>query len=140
MSKDRPRLTPAAKKVLEGAVKPNRRKTQVTARQVLAQLVTLEAPDPSAVLLGALGVNASEIRRRLEEAHPTADFRRRARARTMGRVGWRSLAADQSSVTHAPFALPDSCSDSQGSESRCGGLGLVVGEDAYGSGWRCDVD
>ena len=65
MTKDRLRMTPAAKKVLEEAVKPMRRKTQVTAQQVLAQLLTLQPPDPAAVLLGALGVNISEIRRRL---------------------------------------------------------------------------
>ena len=35
--KDRLRMTPAAKKVLQDAVKPNRRKTQVTAQQVLAR-------------------------------------------------------------------------------------------------------
>ena len=64
--KDRFRMTPAAKKVLEDAVKPNRRKTQVTAQQVLAQILTLQAPDPAAVLLGALGVNTSEVRRRLD--------------------------------------------------------------------------
>ena len=61
--KDRFRMTPAAKKVLEGAVKPNRRKTQVTAQQVLTQILALQPPDPAAVLLGALGVNTSEIRR-----------------------------------------------------------------------------
>ena len=64
--KDRLRMTPAAKKVLQGAVKPNRRKTQVTAQQVLAQILTLQPPDPAAVLLGALGVNASEVRGRLD--------------------------------------------------------------------------
>ena len=37
--KDRLRMTPAAKKVLEEAVKPNRRKTQVTAQQVLARIL-----------------------------------------------------------------------------------------------------
>ena len=63
--KDRLRMTPAAKKVLEEAVKPNRRKTQVTAQQVLAQILTLQPPDPAAVLLGALGVNTTEVRRRL---------------------------------------------------------------------------
>jgi len=41
MQKDRFRMTSAAKKVLEDAVKPNRRKTQVTAQQVLAQILTL---------------------------------------------------------------------------------------------------
>ena len=66
--KDRLRMTPAAKKVLEEAVKPLRRKTQVTAEQVLAQILTLQPPDPAAVLLGALGVNTSEVRRRLDGA------------------------------------------------------------------------
>jgi hypothetical protein len=60
IQKDRLRMTPAAKKVLEEAVKPNRRGTQVTAQQVLAQILTLQPPDPAAVLLGALGVNTSD--------------------------------------------------------------------------------
>ena len=64
--KDRFRMTPAAKKVLEHAVKPSRRKSQVTAQQVLAQILTLQPPDPAAVLLDALGVNTSEVRRRLD--------------------------------------------------------------------------
>jgi hypothetical protein len=68
--KDRLRMTPAAKKVLEQAVKPNRRKTQVTAQQVLAQILTLQPPDPAAVLLGALGVNTPEVRRRLDAVTP----------------------------------------------------------------------
>lgn len=51
---------------LEEAVKPNRRKTQVTAQQVPARILALETPDPAAVLLGALGVNTSEVRRRLD--------------------------------------------------------------------------
>ncbi len=66
MTKDRFRMTPAAKKVLEQAVKPLRRKNQVTAQQVLAQILTLQSPDPSAVLLGALDVNTIEVRRRLD--------------------------------------------------------------------------
>ena len=70
MKKDRLRMTPAAKKVLEEAVKPNRRKTQVTARQVLAQILALQPPDPAAVLLGVLGVNPSEVRRRLDAVTP----------------------------------------------------------------------
>jgi hypothetical protein len=70
MKQDRLRMTPAAKKVLEEAVKPNRRKTQVTAQQVLAQILTLQPPDPAAVLLGALGVNPSEVRRRLDAVTP----------------------------------------------------------------------
>jgi Clp amino terminal domain, pathogenicity island component len=64
--KDRLRMTPAAKKVLEEASKPNRRRLYVTAQQVLAQILALQPPDPAAALLGALGVNASEVRRRLD--------------------------------------------------------------------------
>ena len=70
MQQDRLRMTPAAKKVLEEAVKPMRRKTQVTAQQVLAQILTLQPPDPAAVLLGALGVNTSEVRHRLDAVTP----------------------------------------------------------------------
>jgi Clp amino terminal domain, pathogenicity island component len=70
MQKDRLRMTPAAKKVLEEASKPNRRRLYVTAQQVLAQILTLQPPDPAAVLLGALGVNTSEVRRRLDAATP----------------------------------------------------------------------
>ncbi len=68
--KDRLRMTPAAKKVLEEASKRNRRRGWVTGQQVLAQILTLQPPDPAAVLLGALGVNASEVRPRLDVATP----------------------------------------------------------------------
>jgi hypothetical protein len=69
--KDRFRMTPAAKKVLEEAYKPKgHRKLQVTAPEVLAQILALRPPDPAAVLLGALGVNASEVRRRLDALTP----------------------------------------------------------------------
>ncbi len=70
VQKDRLRMTPAAKKVLEKAVKPNRRKTQVTAQQVLAQILTLQPPDPAAVLVDALGVNTSEVRCQLNAVTP----------------------------------------------------------------------
>jgi Clp amino terminal domain, pathogenicity island component len=70
MKKDRLRMTPAAKKVLENAAKPNRRKLQLTAQQVLTQILTLRPPDPAAVLLGALGVNTSEVRRQLDAVTP----------------------------------------------------------------------
>jgi hypothetical protein len=70
MKKDRLRLTPAAKKVLEEASKHNRRGLYITAPQVLAQILTLQPPDPAAVLLGALGVNTSEARRRLDAVTP----------------------------------------------------------------------
>jgi Clp amino terminal domain, pathogenicity island component len=68
--KDRLRMTPAAKKVLEEAVRPNRRKLQVTAQQVLAQILALQPPDPAAALLGALGVNTSQVQRRLDAVTP----------------------------------------------------------------------
>ena len=68
--KDRLRLTPAAKKVLEDASKPNRRRLYVTGQQVLAQILTLQPPDPGAVLLDALGVNAAEVRLRLDAVAP----------------------------------------------------------------------
>jgi ATP-dependent Clp protease ATP-binding subunit ClpA len=65
--KDRFRMTPAAKKVLEEAYKPKgHRKLQVTGPEVLAQILALQPPDPAAVLLGALDVNTSEVRRRLD--------------------------------------------------------------------------
>jgi hypothetical protein len=65
-SKDRLRITPAAKNVLERASKPNRRRLQITAEQALAEILTLQPPDPAAVLLGALGVSTSEVRLRLD--------------------------------------------------------------------------
>jgi Clp amino terminal domain, pathogenicity island component len=68
--KDRLRMAPAAKRVLEEASKPNRRRLQVTAQQVLAQILTLQPPDPAAALLGALGVDTSEVRRRLDAVTP----------------------------------------------------------------------
>jgi len=71
--KDRLRMTPVAKKVLQEASQPNRRKLYVTAQQVLAQILALQPPDPAAVLLGALGVNTSEVRRRLDAVTPEAE-------------------------------------------------------------------
>jgi ATP-dependent Clp protease ATP-binding subunit ClpA len=70
MNKDRSRMTPAAKKVLQDAVRPNRRKTQVTAHHVLAQILVLQAPDPAAALLAALGVQPSEVERNLDMTMP----------------------------------------------------------------------
>jgi len=68
---NRLRMAPAAKKVLEEASKPNRRRLYVTAQQVLAQILDLQPPDPAAVLLVALGVNTSEVRHRLEADTPS---------------------------------------------------------------------
>lgn len=60
--KERFRMTPAAKKVLEDAYKPKgHRKLRVTGPEVLAQVLALQPPDPAAVLLGALGVHAPEV-------------------------------------------------------------------------------
>jgi hypothetical protein len=70
MKKDRLRMTPAAKKLLEEASKANRRRLQVTGQQVLTQILTLQPPDPAAVLLGALDVNTSEVRGRLDVVTP----------------------------------------------------------------------
>jgi ATP-dependent Clp protease ATP-binding subunit ClpA len=69
-TKDRFRLTPAAKKVLQDAVKPNRRKTHVTDQQVLAHILALQPPDPAAALMDTLGVDTSEVRRRLDLVTP----------------------------------------------------------------------
>jgi hypothetical protein len=67
--KDRFRMTPAAKKVLEEAYKPKgHRKLQVTGAEVLAQILALQPPDPAAVLLGALGVNTSDALHELASA------------------------------------------------------------------------
>ncbi|MFI5035742.1 MAG: Clp protease N-terminal domain-containing protein [Acidimicrobiales bacterium] len=68
--KDRLRMSPAAKKVLQEASKPNRRRLQVTAQQVLAQILTLQPPDPATVLLGALGLNTLEVQRRMDAVTP----------------------------------------------------------------------
>jgi ATP-dependent Clp protease ATP-binding subunit ClpA len=67
--KDRFRMTPAAKKVLEDAYKPKgHRKLQLTGPEVLAQILTLQPPDPAAALLSALGVNSSEVLQQLASA------------------------------------------------------------------------
>ena len=85
MQKDRLRMTPAAKKVLEEGSKGRRRALYVTAQQVLAQILTLQPPDPAAVLLGALGVNTPEIRRRLDAAtSPAGDSADRFNGRPRG--------------------------------------------------------
>jgi hypothetical protein len=72
MRKDRLRMIPAAKKVLEEASKPNRRRLQIMAQQVLPQILTLQPPDPAAVLLDALGVDRAAARQRLGAGHAAA--------------------------------------------------------------------
>ena len=65
--RDRLRLTPAAKAILEDASRPNRHRLNVTARQLLLAILELRAPDPAAALLDALGVDAAEVRQRLAD-------------------------------------------------------------------------
>jgi Clp amino terminal domain, pathogenicity island component len=78
--KDRFRMTPAAKKVLEDAYKPKgHRKFQVTGPEVLTQILMLRRPDPAAALLGALGVNTSDT---LNKLAPTLAEPDPARGRT----------------------------------------------------------
>jgi hypothetical protein len=75
--KDRFRMTPAAKKVLEAAYKPKgHRKLQVTGPEVLAQILALQPPDPAAALLGALGVNTSAALHELASALAQPDATR----------------------------------------------------------------
>lgn len=69
--RDRLRITPSAKKILERASKPNRQRLYVTGPQVLAQILRLPAPDPAAALLRALNVDVGEVERRLSEVLPT---------------------------------------------------------------------
>ena len=72
--RDRFRMTPAAKKVLEEAYKPKgHRKLQVTGPEVLAQILTLQPPDPAAVLLGALDVKTSDALHELASAPAQPD-------------------------------------------------------------------
>ena len=67
--RDRFRMTPAAKKVLEEAYKPKgHRKFHVTGPEVLAQILALQPPDPAAALLGALGVDTAEVLHELASA------------------------------------------------------------------------
>jgi Clp amino terminal domain, pathogenicity island component len=71
--KDRFRMTPAAKKVLEDAYKPKgHRKLRVTGPEVLAQILTLQPPDPAAVLLDALDIDRTATRQRLGVVHAHA--------------------------------------------------------------------
>jgi hypothetical protein len=64
--KDRLRMTPAAKKVLEQAYKPKgHRKLQVTGPEVVAQILALQPPDPATVLLNALRVDRTDTLQRL---------------------------------------------------------------------------
>ena len=69
--KDRIRMTPGAKRMLQEAGKPMRRGRHITPQQVLLRVLDLEPPDPAAVLLRALGVDVPEVRRQLESVTPS---------------------------------------------------------------------
>ena len=72
--KDRFRMSPAAKKALDDAYKPKgHRGLQVTGLEVLAQILTLQPPDPAVVLLGALGVDTSNVLREIASVVAQAD-------------------------------------------------------------------
>ena len=105
--KDRFRMTPAAKKVLEEAYKPKgHRKLQVTGPEVLAQILALQPPDPAAVLLGALGVNTSDALHELASALAQPDHDRRPRVTAV--VKAESLTkrfGEVSAVTDLSFVL-----------------------------------
>ncbi|MGA8371042.1 MAG: Clp protease N-terminal domain-containing protein [Acidimicrobiales bacterium] len=59
--KDRLRMTPAAKRVLQEAGKPMRRGKHITPQDVLVRILDTDPPDPAAVLLAALGVDTREV-------------------------------------------------------------------------------
>jgi hypothetical protein len=69
--KDRIRMTPAGKRVLQEAAKPMRRGRTIAPQQVLLRILDLEPPDPAGALLRALGVDRAEVRRQVESATPT---------------------------------------------------------------------
>jgi hypothetical protein len=58
----------------QGASKRNRRRLQITAQQVLAQILALQPPDPGAVLLGVLTVNTSRFGAAWMRSSPPADL------------------------------------------------------------------
>jgi hypothetical protein len=62
--KDRLPMTPAAKLVLEDAAEP-RRRHRITAERVVLRILDLRPPDPAALLLAGLEIDATEVRRRI---------------------------------------------------------------------------
>jgi hypothetical protein len=63
--RDRLRLTPAAKAVLQEAARPMRRRQHINAQQVLLALMENREPDPAACLLEASDVDIVEVRKQL---------------------------------------------------------------------------
>jgi hypothetical protein len=70
--RDRLPLTPAAKAALQQAGKPMRRGKHITAEEVLLRILDARSPDPSAVLLIALGVDGAAVRERLRGSSSAA--------------------------------------------------------------------
>lgn len=62
--KDRLPMTPAAKLVLEEAAEP-RRRHRITAERLVLRILDLRPPDPAALLLAGLEVDATEVHRRI---------------------------------------------------------------------------
>lgn len=63
--RDRLSMTPAAKLALQEAAKPMRRGHRIVAEQVLLRILDLSTPDPAALLLVGLEIDATEVRRRI---------------------------------------------------------------------------
>jgi Clp amino terminal domain, pathogenicity island component len=63
--KDRLPMTPASKRALQQAGKPMRRGHHITAEQVLLRILDLSPPDPAALLLAGLDIDATEVGRRI---------------------------------------------------------------------------
>jgi hypothetical protein len=67
--KDRLPMTPAAKRVLDEAAEP-RRRYRTAAESVVLRNLDLRPPDPAALLLAGLEIDAVEVHRRITK--PTA--------------------------------------------------------------------
>lgn len=65
--KDRLPLTPAAKTALKESGQPIRRGRHITPHRVLLRLLDFQPPDPSAVMLAAVGVDRAAVRERLSD-------------------------------------------------------------------------
>jgi Clp amino terminal domain, pathogenicity island component len=63
--KDRLPLTPAAKTALQESGQTIRRGRHITPQRVLLTLLDFQPPDPSAVMLAAVGVDGAGVRERL---------------------------------------------------------------------------
>jgi Clp amino terminal domain, pathogenicity island component len=63
--KDRLPMTPAAKLTLQEAAKPLRRGHRITAERVLLRILDLTPPDPAALMLAGLEIDATEVRGRI---------------------------------------------------------------------------